>query len=205
MKIVIDEKMCHKHKMTLTEVLVVLAIRNGLDGNEISNMLNREILVEGKSEWYLVTQHWSDVVDEILCDSSNSKDITDERLMKLAVEIQQCFPATRMLDRYGRPTPYYYRCNKGEIAAKLKKFFLKFGNYSDEEIIDATKRYVASFNGNYSGMRLAKYFIWKDDHKAQEDESIKIESISDLATFLENKESEDDVVTGNGDWTSKMI
>ena len=164
MKLTIDEKICHKHKMTLNEVLVALAIRNGLDGNDILNMLKREILVEGKNDsWYLITQHWSDVVDEIICDSSNTDNITDERLMNLAVKIQNCFPATRMLDRFGKPTPYYYRCNKGEIIGKLKKFFLRFGNYSDEEIVDATKRYVASFNGNYSGMRIAKYFIWKDD------------------------------------------
>jgi hypothetical protein len=109
-----------------------------------------------------------------------------------------------MKDRFGRPTPYYYRCNNGEVVKKLKKFFTIFGNVSDEEILDATKRYVASFQGNYTGMRIIKYFILKDDVKPSEDGQGHVEQISDLATFLENKESEEEVVN-NEDWTTKLI
>lgn len=201
MKIIIDEKICTKHKMTVQEVLLALAFRMNNSDIVIDNMLQREILIN-KGD-YLVTQHWSDVLDEILSDSSGSVEKSDEELLELAKQMREFYPQGKMKDRYGRMTPYYYRCNNSEVVKKLKKFFTIFGNVPDEEILDATKRYVASFQGNYTGMRLIKYFILKDDVKPGEDGN-HVEQISDLATFLENKESVEEVVN-NDEWTSKMI
>ena len=48
-------------------------------------------------------------------------------------------------------------------------------------------------------MRLLKYFILKDDVKPSEDGTGHVEQISDLATFLENKEEEEGVVVTNSD------
>ena len=76
MKITIDEKVCTKHKMTIQEVLIALIMRMGEVPDTMENMLNREILVDTGE--YQVTQHWSDVLDEILCDSSTP--IDEERL-----------------------------------------------------------------------------------------------------------------------------
>ena len=167
MKIIIDEKICTKHKMTVQEVLLALAFRMNNSDIVIDNMLRREILIN-KGD-YLVTQHWSDVLDEILSDSSGSVEKSDEELLELAKQMRELYPQGKMKDRYGRMTPYYYRCNNSEVVKKLKKFFTIFGNVPDEEILDATKRYVASFQGNYTGMRLIKYFILKDDVKPGED------------------------------------
>ena len=202
MKITIDEKVCTNHKMTLSEFLLALAFRSMKD-NDIHNMLEREILVR-QSGQYQVTQHWSDVLDEIISDSSGKVEKSDEELLELAKQMRELYPQGKMKDRYGRMTPYYYRCNNGEVVKKLKKFFTIFGSVSDEDILDATKRYVASFQGNYTGMRLIKYFILKDDVKPSEDGTGHVEQISDLATFLENKESEEDGVN-NDDWTTKVI
>lgn len=204
MKITIDEKVCLKHKMTPVEVFFALAVR-GSDSpmKELLNMENREILVKDR-DVYKVTQHWSDVLDEIISDSSGSIEKSDEELLELAKQMRELYPQGKMKDRYGRMTPYYYRCNNSEVVKKLKKFFTIFGNYSNEEILDATKRYVASFQGNYSNMRLIKYFILKDDVRPGEDGQGHVEQISDLATFLENKESEEEEVN-NDEWTSKMI
>lgn len=200
MKITIDEKICLKHKLQVPEFLMALAVKYGIDGNLIQNMLEREILVETQSNsWFMVTQHWSDVLDEIICDSSGNCERNDEELLELAVKVKDCFPHCKMKDRYGRETPYYYRCNKSEVAKALKRFFTQYGNYPDDEIIDATKRYVASFNGNYAGMRLAKYFIMKNPIKQGEDGNGYVEQVSDLLTFLENKESEGEVVVTNSD------
>lgn len=200
MNISIDEKACLKHKMTLIEVLLALSARIDKLQDNLENMLNRKILVYGKD--YQVTQHWSDVLDEIIADSSGVVEKTDEELLVLAQKMRDLYPRGKMKDRYGRLTPYYYRCNNSEVVKKLKKFFLIFGNYSDEDILDATKRYVASFRGNYTGMRLIKYFILKDDVRPSEDGTGHVEQISDLATFLENKESEEEEEeVSNGDWT----
>lgn len=196
MKITIDEKVCLKHKMTPVEVLFALAIRNSESPQgELLNMENREILVKDR-DVYKVTMHWSEVLDEILSDSSGSIEKTDEELLELAKKMREAYPQGKMQDRYGRITPYYYRCNNGEVVKKLKKFFTIFGNYSDEEILEATKRYVSSFQGNYTGMRLIKYFILKDDVRPGEDGN-HVEQISDLATFLENRESGEEEVEVN--------
>ena len=202
MKITIDEKVSLKHKMTPVEVLFALAIRYSENPQgELLNMENREIIVKDKGI-YRITQHWSDVLDEILSDSSGTIEKSDEELLELAKQMRELYPQGKMKNRYGQPTPYYYRCNNSEVVKKLKKFFTIFGNYSNEEILDATKRYVASFRGNYANMRLIKYFILKDDVKLSEDGTGHVEQISDLATFLENRESEEEVVN-NDDWTMK--
>lgn len=203
MKITIDEKVCIKHKLTLEEVLMALCIRQIKDVVRVhDNLINREVFVYKDGNTY-ITQHWSDVLDEILFDSSGKVEKSDEELLELAKQMRELYPQGKMKDRYGRMTPYYYRCNNSEVVKKLKKFFTIFGNVSDEDILDATKRYVASFQGNYTGMRLIKYFILKDDVKPGEDGN-HVEQISDLDTFLENKESEEEGVS-NDEWTSKMI
>ena len=166
-------------------------------------MENREILVKDR-DVYKVTQHWSDVLDEIISDSSGKVEKSDEELIQLAQQMRELYPQGKMKDRYGRMTPYYYRCNNSEVVKKLKKFFTIFGNVSDEDILDATRRYVASFQGNYTGMRLIKYFILKDDVKPSEDGTGHVEQISDLATFLENKESEEEGVI-NGDILANLV
>ena len=207
MKITIDEKVCLKHKMTVPEVLMALALRS-CEENTIENMLNREILVVKEmglfEDAYRVTQHWSDVLDEILSDSSGSIEKSDEEIVELAKQMRELYPQGKMKDRYGRMTPYYYRCNNSEVVKKLKKFFTIFGNVSNEDILDATRRYVASFQGNYTGMRLIKYFILKDDVRPSEDGTGHVEQISDLATFLENKESEEEGVI-NGDILANLV
>ena len=203
MKITIDEKVCLKHKMTLQEALIALAIRNTDACEEIPNMLNREILVEDKTEdWYTITQHWSDVLDEIIADSSGDVERTDEELIELAKKMRELYPQGRMLDyRTGQPTSYYFRCNTTEIVKKLKTFFMRYGNYSDEDILDAEKRYVASYRGNYQqkGFRLIKYFIFKDDVKQGPDGNY-VEPLSPLLDFLENKEGEEEEGITQEDW-----
>ena len=201
MKLTIDEKVCIKHKMTVPEVLAALSVRMS-DNHEamMENLFNREILVQSNDQTFL-TQKWSDVLDEIICDSSQGCNKTDSELVELALKVMQCFPEGKMKDRFGRPTPYYYRCNKSEVSKALKRFFTQFGSeYSDDAIVNAAKRYVASFNGNYTGMRIAKYFIMKNPTKQDENGKGYVEQVSDLLTFLENGGSEEEVVINNDDW-----
>ena len=85
---------------------------------------------------------------------------------------------------------------------KLKKFLDIYGEVSDDDIIDATKRYVDTYAPKgYVGMRLAKYFIIKDDKRLTVDDEVHVEQLSDLATFLENKSENkpQDIVNGD-DW-----
>lgn len=192
MKITLDEKTCLKSKLTLQEALIAAAISMGKYRDTVNNMINRGILNQGSP---ILTEEWKPVIDRLL-------DAEDTRFEALAVKVQECFPKQKMMGSNGRESPFYFRCNKTEIKNKLKKFITVYGEVSDEDIIDATKRYVATYAPKgYRGMRLAKYFIIKDDRKLCADEEVHVEQLSDLATFLENKTEEkaEDIVDGD-DW-----
>lgn len=188
----INEKVCLKHKLAVNEFLLALAVRctENLD-EAFTNLINREVLVNHGGE-LMVTQHWSDILDEILVDSTAPSD--DNRLSALADKMRECFPKGKMPG-----TSYYYRCNTLEVKRKLKKFFLQYGQYSDKDVLDATKRYIASFNGNYKYLPLIKYFISKNKKVADEDGEIHVVEQSPLADYLENKE-DDNIVTASDDW-----
>ena len=184
MKIVIDEKICKKHHLSVTEVLVSLGIRSSEDVNETLNELEEKQVLVYKDNNYMVTQPWSDILDEILCDSCSGED-NEERLTELAKKMRECFPEGKMPG-----TAYYYRCNVREVVLKLKKFFLQYGNYSDDKIIDATKRFIEAYNGNYRYLPLIKYFISKNKTVTDEDGTSHIQEVSELESYLENKETE---------------
>ena len=192
MKITLDEKTCLKNKLTLQEALIAAAVSMGNYKCTFDNMINRHVLgIMGQS----VDSKWKDIIKNLI----NSE---DARFEALATKVQECFPKQKMMYANGTASPFYFRCNKTEIKNKLKKFLTIYGEVADEDIIDATKRYVASYAPKgYRGMRLAKYFIMKDDRKLMADGEVHVEEISDLATFLENKteDTPSDIVDGD-DW-----
>lgn len=201
MNVTLNEKECLKNKLTLQDVLIVLSIREGKVKEAVNNLIAREVLVERNGEYY-VTQHWNEIIDVILCDSANKGvDLSNERLLTLAKKVQECFPVMKMRYTNGTDSPFYFRCNKTEIKNKLKKFLTVYGDVADDDIVDATKRYVATYaSKGYLGMRLAKYFILKEDRKLMADEEVHVEEISDLATFLENKSEEEENIVNGDDW-----
>lgn len=198
MKITIDDKVCLKHKLTVEETLIALAVKYGKNIKEAyENLLNREVLVKDDENTYL-TQHWNDVLDEVLVDSSGAID-DEDRLRNLANKMKEVYPKGKMPG-----TPYYYQCNTREIILKLKKFFKVYGNYTDDDIMEATKRFVSSFNGNYKFLPLIKYFISKDKMVMDEEGQQHVSPESPLATFLENKDSTDNLATASDDWLTSV-
>jgi hypothetical protein len=200
MKITIDEKICTKHKMTVQEVLIALAIRMGNFEDNYQNLYSREIAVPQNG--ISITQHWSDVLDEIISDSSGKIEKSDEELLELAKQMREFYPQGKMKDRFGRMTPYYYRCNNSEVVKKLKKFFTIFGNVPDEDILDATKRYVASFRGNYQYLKLLKYFVFKNEDEKDENGEVHKVKHSYLADFLEDGSTTE---SGTSDWNTQTL
>lgn len=193
MKVQIDEEISLKKGLSAQEVMIALAVRSGEFEKDLDNLVAREILVKKEGK-YLLTQHWNEVVDEILCDSmGNVQD--DKRLLDLAVKMRACFPEGKMPG-----TPYYYRCNNGEVIKKMKKFFVQYGDYPDDEVVNACKRFVASFNGNFRYLPLIKYFIFKFKDERDEDGNVHRVEHSPLADYLENKEEEGVEVNNSDDW-----
>ena len=199
MKITIDEDVCKKYGMTMSELLMILLVKLGVNILELGEqMADVEMIVPHDIEngKYLVTQRWNDIAENIILDSDKYTQPID-RLDQLVIELQKIFPEGKK-----EGTSQYWRGNKREISLRLKKFFKLYDNtYTDEQILTAAKNYVETFNGQYNYMRVLKYFIWKDEKKLTEDEKIQVVEISDLANYIENANSINDL---KDEWTSTL-
>ena len=194
MNISIDDKICNKYGLTLPELLVILALKQDTIENILSSLKEKEAIIEDMFEGHLITQRWDDVASNILLDSDRDSQSPD-RIANLAAKLMEVFPKEKKAG-----TNHYFRGNLKDTSLKLKKFFKLYGNrYSDEQVINAAKAYVESFNGNYTYMRILKYFIWKDEKKMNEDGERYIEETSDLATWIENAGS-----TNNQNWEIEL-
>lgn len=187
MKITLDDKICLKKKLTLQEALIAAAMSMPNFKECFKNMMARGII---DSEGSTVTPEWKKVIEDMI-------DSKEEHLRDLAQKMKECFPKGK------KPgTVFYFRCNEKEIVMKLKKFFENNGEYSDEQIIKATKKFVASYHGDYRLMPLIKYFISKNKTVMDEDGENHIVEVSELASTLENMEDDEDIpeIENSEDW-----
>lgn len=198
MNYVINEDICKKKGMDLPSLLAVLLVKTGVNITELFNdLVNKEVLVKDMfSEGFLVTQRWDSICSDILLSADTSVP-SDERLLPLVDSLMQIFPAGKK-----EGTPLYWKGNRKDNKERLQKFFKLYGNkYSDEQILQAARKYVESFNGQYTYMRALKYFIWKDEKKTGSDGRKYIEEVSDLASYIENAGQEENL---RNDWTSTL-
>lgn len=194
MNIAINEDICKKYGLRLPELLLILSIKLEDIRTTLSSLESKQAVIKDMFEGYLVTQRWDDIASNILLDSDKENQSPD-RIVNLASKLMEIFPKEKKAG-----TNHYFRGNLKDTSLKLKKFFKLYGNkYSDEQILNAAKAYVSSFNGNYTYMRILKYFLWKDDKKLGEDGKYYIEETSDLATWIENAGS-----TNNQDWEVEL-
>lgn len=126
----------------------------------------------------------------IVKDNLESKETLDE-IDDLSIKLKSIFPKGT---KEGTNTPWTEGTKL--IKRRLLMFFKKYGKYSNEDILAAAESYVHSFNGNYSYMRVLKYFIFKEAVKAGE-----VESSSELLTYIENAGQENNIIR---DWTSDL-
>ena len=196
MDININEEICKKYGLDVSEVLAVLLIKTCNDIPKLFSILEeKEIVVRDLLQGYMVTQRWDDVVSTILLDS-DVKAPSPDRLENLATQLMEIFPKQKKLG-----TCHYFRGNRKDIILRLKKFFKLYGKYTDEQIVTASKKYVESFNGDYSYMRILKYFIWKDEVKINSEGDKYVDEVSDLANWIENAGQEEDL---RNDWATTL-
>lgn len=190
MKLILDEKICNKKKLDLQEVLLLLSIRTSEKFSEVLKGLEEKKAIVKEFGEYVITQHYNDVVDEIIADSSGFID-DEEWLTSLAKDFAQTFPKGKMPN-----SPYYYRCNTRELVLKFKRFFLLHPEYKPSEqikerIIDAAKRYNREMDFDPKYRTLSKYFISKIKQVLDEEGIVHNEEVSQLATYLENEGQEE--------------
>lgn len=198
MNYIINEDICKKKGMDLPSLLAVLLVKTGVNITELfNNLLKKEILVRDMfSEGLMVTQRWDSVCSDILLSADKSIP-SEERLLPLVDALMQIFPAGKK-----EGTTLYWKGNRKDNKERLQKFFKLYGNkYSDEQILQAARKYVESFNGQYAYMRTLKYFIWKDERKINNEGKTYIEEVSDLASYIENAGQEENL---KDDWVSTL-
>lgn len=185
MKYVIDEEIVNKNGLSLSDFFILAAIiaDSKLLNNIYSLIENEYITASGEEcEIFRVKSLYKDLVSKILLVSDKSVP-KEDRCKKLAIELRSLFP------KGIKTGSAAWRGNEREITLRLQKFFKLYGDqWTDEEIISATKRYIDSFNGDYTYMKILKYFIFKPETKMGEDGKGYIEEVSNLANWLENPE-----------------
>lgn len=179
MKITIDERVLKKYKIPFEQFLLLMFIKKTqgtvYNYNNVLESLNKRGFMYSDE---LLMKDTSDMVESILCESEISSDL--KSIEDLAVKLQEMWPKGK------KDNKWYWRGNKKEIILKLEKFFKIYGEYSFDQVLDAARKYVDSFNlrGN-SYMKLLKYFIIKEIDGMQ----------SDLATEIERMNEEDETLS----------
>ena len=210
MKIIFDTEACKKNNTDIDLLLYLLSI---LSGSKITQATFEKARQQNMlrflapynagipfPDYVELNEQGQFLAESVMADSNLGTAISEERFTNLANKLRELFPA-------GKKPGYAYtwRDSTSCIVDRLKKFVMKYGDHTDEEIINATKKYVNSFNGNYQYMQLLKYFIWKN--KVTGGELVdgrmvgEVEKQSQLAAYLEDTEEE---TTTHGNWDIEL-
>lgn len=180
MKIVITTEVLQKEGLTLQDFGILLYYIGGETKDicpEISEKLWRKNLLIKELLGYSFNTPIMPTIEGWFAES-NAVDNEMDRFMALADKLRALYPSGRK-----EGTSYMWKDNTVTIAKKLKTLCDKFQvTFTDEEAINATKRYIAQFNGNYGYMQLLKYFILKRDNN-------KMEETSQLISFMQNEDA----------------
>lgn len=197
MKYIIDENICKGYNLTPDECLLLALIikeqniSKTLQSLIDKNFISPSVLKEGD---YVTSDTSKEILSAILIESEPKVVSEEEEIAQLAKEMQELFPKGRKAG-----TTYYWRCSTIEVTRKLKTLIGKYNIHLDKDkVLNATKEYVESFNGDYTKMRLLKYFILK----TMKDSDGNVTVYSDLMALLEN-EGQNDLTTT--DWTDRVI
>ena len=193
MKITIDEKVLEKYDLTLEEFLFWYLCMRGYNIDNIKEKLIEKNLASKdlfKDFNVILSDNQKDLVASILINSSLSK---DENLdfEDIAKAMREVYPSGMKSG-----TSYYWRDSVAIITHKLKTLKSKFAfNFTKEQAVNATKRYVESFNDDYTYMQLLKYFILKKDPSTGE-------LRSDFMSYITNEGQED---LDNNLWQTHLV
>ena len=195
MEISINEKLIEDRKLLDEDILLLLTLKKESNIRKILKKLEAKGLIEDIIPYNNIslTKKGNETL-EYLQVHGNSKVINkDQDITKLVMQMKELYPKGK------KPgTNYMWRCSTPELVKRIKVLIAKYDfNYSNEQILNATEKYVKSFNGNYTMMRLLKYFILKIEKDIDGNAIVT----SDLMSLLENEDSENI----NNDWTTRLI
>ena len=166
MELCFDVKECEKLKVPVDTALYIASLYLG---KLISSNTFQDVCARGLIEFdgfdlkrepinAKLTQTGVDLIESIFLSSEfHLPNSEEDRFDKLAKKMQEVFPEGR------KPgTKLMWRDSQPIIAKRLKAIVKKYkAVFTDEQAIEATKKYVESFNGDYQFMQVLKYFISK--------------------------------------------
>ena len=198
MKYIIDTEILKREGIRLDEALYLLSVykKRPINFNTVqkAKIENKILKFENPRDPTKITPKGQSIIESILAKSKihvSSDNL--ERYKALADKMREIYPKGL------KPgTNYQWRDSTAIIADRLIKLVAKYSiEFTDEEAVDATKRYITSFNGNYKYMQILKYFI----SKQKPVEGAPAEQNSQFLSFLQNKEN----IIENQDWTANLV
>lgn len=185
MNTIIDRGIIEKNGLTFDEFVVLMLVMHNINLTQAKDSIVKkglalatfDILEDGLA--LEKTQLGVTTYNNIVLASSSQAEISEERLNNLAKELKAVYPKGK------KDGTWYWADGVAVIARRLKIFFHKYDpkrQFTDEQIINATKRYVEEKQAQ-SDMRLLKYFIFKEAVGKAGD----VEPTSDLLTYIENE------------------
>lgn len=198
MKYIIDTEILERESIGLDEALYLLSVykKKPINFNTVqkAKVENKILKFENPRDPVKITPKGQSYIESILAKSKiHVSSVNLERYRALADKMREVYPKGL------KPgTNYQWRDSTAIIADRLMKLVAKYNvEFTDEEAVDATKRYIASFNGNYRYMQILKYFI----SKQKPIEGAPAEQNSQFLSFLQNEEG----TTENQDWTANLV
>ena len=180
MTITVNDKILERYNLSVEEFLLLYICSKEYNLKELLDIIiakgyaNKDLFDANKA---VISNNVKEVISSIIIDSDKAVIGKEEDYLRVAQKMRELFPQGRK-----EGTTYMWRDSNAVIAKKLKTLVVKYDfKFTEEEALEATKKYVESFNGNYRFMQLLKYFILKSDINTGD---IK----SDFMSLIENKE-----------------
>lgn len=192
MRYTIDDAILSKYNLTEEEFIALvvsfrdLDIQRGNDNLVAKGIADRNIYDKTK---IVLSNNTKNMIGSIIVDSDKETINREEEFLDVAQNLRELYPKGK------KPgTTYMWKDSNTIIAQKLKTLVVKFGyKFTKEQAIEATRRYIESFRGDYRYMQLLKYFILKTDRSTGEIRS-------DFMSYIDN-ENQGEV---NSNWLSEI-
>ena len=192
MRYTIDDAILSKYNLTEEEFIALvvsfrdLDIQRGNDNLVAKGIADRNIYDKTK---IVLSNNTKNMIGSIIVDSDKETINREEEFLDVAQSLRELYPKGK------KPgTTYMWKDSNTIIAQKLKTLVVKFGyKFTKEQAIEATRRYIESFRGDYRDMQLLKYFILKTDRSTGEIRS-------DFMSYIDN-ENQGEV---NSNWLSEI-
>lgn len=195
MELNINNDVLKNADLELSDFFVLLTLKDNYDIVAIMKKLNQNTLIlynQSKSSFFISDKGMKLIKEVLKVKREEKRDCND--LRALAITLKSLFPKGI---KPGTNTPWTEAVPL--IMKRLEKFFEKFGEQPYDKVIEATKKYIDSFNGDYRMMRVLSYFIMKSITNNDGEKEIK----TDLLTAIENLDDYEQF--NNSDWTSGTV